>query len=184
MTGPSGSKSITDFLTSWLTVITLMSAAVFGILEYIDHKQGVRVQRSLDYVERYNKELYLKLRNRLADVLEQEGKILVSTLVDNTLSSEQVERRYFDFINDMIARHKLKPDLRRLLGFHEEVVLCVKAGLCDAAVARSFFTVDAQELFRGFYPYVCDQREKWKNPTIAAQTENFYIGEDVATCSQ
>lgn len=62
MTAQVDSKSITDFLTSWLTVITLFSAAVFGILEYVDHKQGVRVQRSLDYVERYNKDLYLKVR--------------------------------------------------------------------------------------------------------------------------
>lgn len=180
----SNSKSITDFLTSWLTVVTLVSAAIFGILEYVDHKQGVRVQRSLDYVERYNKDLYLDLRNRLADVLEQESQTLISTLVDDSLSDKQIQRKYYEFINKMIANHKLSPDLRRLLGFHEEVVLCVNAGLCDAAVVRSFFSVDAQELFKGFYPYVCNQRDKWKNPTISAQIEKFYIGENVATCTQ
>lgn len=162
----------------------MVSAAIFGVLEYIDHKQGVRVQRSLDYVERYNNDLYLQLRNRLAEVLEQESKILVKTLVDDSLTDEQIQRKYFNFINEMIDKHKLKPDLRRLLGFHEEVVLCVKAELCDADVVRSFFTVDAQELFRGFYPYVCDQRAKWNNPTIVAETENFYIGADVETCAQ
>jgi len=178
------SKSITDFLTSWLTVITLVSAAIFGILEYIDHKQGVRVQRSLDYVERYNTDLYLKLRNRLADVLEQESKTLIATLVDNSLTAEQIQRKYYEFINEMILRHKLKPDLRRLLGFHEEVVLCTNAELCDAAVVRSFFTVDAQELFKGFYPYVCDQREKWNNTTIAAEVEAFYIDKNNETCEK
>jgi hypothetical protein len=180
----ANSKSVTDFLTSWLTVIALVSAAIFGILEYVDHKQDVRVQRSLDYVERYNKDLYLKLRDRLADVLDQESKTLIATLVDDSLSKEQIQRKYFDFINEMIAKHKLTSDLRRLLGFHEEVVLCVNAGICDAAVVRSFFSVDAQELFRGFYPYICDQRDKWKNPTIAAQTEKFFIGENIGTCTQ
>ena len=182
MSVQENSKSITDFLTSWLTLITLVSAAIFGVLEYFDHKQGVRVQRSLDYVERYNQDLYLKLRNRLADVLELEDKALIETLVDDSLSAEQVQHKYADFINNMIVKHKLKPDLRRLLGFHEEVVLCTNAGLCDAAVVRSFFTVDAQELFKGFYPYVCDQREKWNNPTIAAELENFYIGTNNETC--
>lgn len=178
------SKSITDFFTSWLTVITLVSAAVFGVLEYVDHKHDVRVQRSLDYVERYNQDLYLTLRNRLNDVLEKESQTLISTLVDDSLSPQQIQRKYSDFINEMIAKHELKSDLRRLLGFHEEVVLCVNAGLCDADVVRSFFSVDAQELFRGFYPYVCDQRDKWKNPTISAQIENFYIGENIDTCAQ
>ena len=182
MSMQENSKSITDFLTSWLTLITLVSAAIFGVLEYVDHKQGVRVQRSLEYVERYNQDLYLNLRNRLADVLELEDKALIETLVDDSLSAEQVQRKYSDFINKMIVKHKLKSDLRRLLGFHEEVVLCANAGLCDAAVVRSFFTVGAQELFKGFYPYVCDQREKWNNPTIAAELENFYIGTNNETC--
>ncbi|NOQ89884.1 MAG: hypothetical protein GQ549_02950, partial [Gammaproteobacteria bacterium] len=86
MSMQENSKSITDFLTSWLTLITLVSAAIFGVLEYVDHKQGVRVQRSLEYVERYNQDLYLNLRNRLADVLELEDKALIETLVDDSLS--------------------------------------------------------------------------------------------------
>ena len=52
----------------------------------------------------------------------------------------------------------------------------------DAAVVRSFFTVHPQELFKGFYPYVCAQREKWNNPTIAAEVETFYIGKNNETC--
>lgn len=184
MTGEPDAKSITDFLTRWLTVVTLVSAAVFGVLEYVDHKNDVRIQRSLDYVERYNQDLYLSLRNRLNDVLEQESGRLIATLVDDSLSAEEIQRRYFEFINEMIVTHNLKSDLRRLLGFHEEVVLCVNAGLCDADVVRSFFSVDAQELFRGFYPYVCAQRDQWKNPTIASQVENFYIGDDADTCAQ
>lgn len=177
------SKAVRDALNSWLTVIAVISAGIFGVVEYVDHKAGVRVERSLGYVERYNGNVYLDSRARLDEVLEEEREALTALLTGEALPSETIPRMYDDYVITMVDKHGIRPVLNRLFGFHEEVVLCANAGLCDASVLQQFFSIEAQELFKGFYPYVCEQRNKWHNPALFVRMEHFYLGNKRDVCA-
>lgn len=176
-------SSIGDFVNKWLAIISVITAAVFGLIEYLEHKEKVRVERSLSYVERFNSSSYTEFRNSLSDVVEQESAKIISTLSDSSLSAEEVSQRYNKLIIDMIRDNKLEAKLRQLFDFHEEVVLCATSALCDEFVIRSFFATNAKQLFKAFYPYVCDQRTKWNNDEILQNLESFYLSGNAQICN-
>jgi len=167
-------KTLSDFINGWLTIVAIFAAGLFSLNEYLEHKTGEQVQRSLNYVERYNGDKLLDMRNTLSTKLDEENKSLVETLSNPELSQNELQAAYDKLILEIIKKHKLAIQIKTLLGFHEELVLCVESQLCDEQVARDFFTTDAKALFRGFYPYICDQRRKWKNEKIGLRVEIFF----------
>lgn len=176
-------KAINEFISSWLKVGTVIMAAFFSITEYLEHKESEQVKLTLKYVERYNSNKMLDMRTQLSLKLDEENKALISTLSDSSLSADELNKKYSQLILQIIEKHKLAVNLKTLIGFHEEVVLCVDSTLCNEQVAKDFFTIDAQELFRGFYPYICEERRKWKNNRIGQRIEAFYNKSDGNACS-
>ena len=75
-------KNIAEALNSWLAVLGVIVAGLYGLLEYIEHKQAVRVERSLAYVEKnrtgstgearlFLSQLLAKNQQSLLDILSQ-----------------------------------------------------------------------------------------------------------------
>lgn len=182
MKGLEKYSSIGDFLNNWLKIITILCAGIFGLLEYIEHKEDLKVERSLNYVERFNSSALTESRNTLSQIVDRESEKIIKTLSDNKLSAEEVQNKYNDLIVKMVSEHKMESQLRQQFDFHEEVVLCVTAGICDEFVVRSFFSTNAKQLFKAFYPYVCDQRKKWNNKSISENVEFFYISKNSQIC--
>jgi len=167
-------KTISEFINSWLTILAVIAAGLFSINEYLEHKEDERIKRSLHYVERYSADKFIDIRNNVYAKLDEENKALVKALSDSSLSSEELQEKYNKLILDIVDKHSLSVNIKTLFNFHEEVVLCVQTELCDEQVVRNFFNVEALELFRGFSPYVCNERKKWRNENITLRVETFY----------
>jgi len=175
-------KAISEFINSWLKIVAVFAAGLFTVNEYFDHKEGEQVKLTLSYVERYSSNKMLDIRNALSMKLDEENDALVSTLSDSSLDANELQKKYDKLILEIVKKHHLAIQLKTLIDFHEEVVLCVNSALCNEQVARDFFSADAQELFRGFYPFVCDERRKWKNDKIGQRVETFYIKTNSNVC--
>ena len=168
-------KTISEFLNSWLKVFAVIAAGLITVSEYYEHKEGEQVKLTLDYVDRYNSGKLFDMKNDLDMTLDEENQTLVSTLSQKGLSEAEMEKAYRAVILQIVEKHHLSLQLKTLLGFHEQVVLCVNTALCNEQVARDFFTTDAKELFNGFYPFICEERRKWKNDKVGQRVERFYI---------
>ena len=176
-------KTISDFINSWLKVFAVVAAGVITVNEYYQHKEAEQVKLTLGYVERFSSGKLLDMRNQIDGKLDEENEALVATLSNNKLNEEQLEKEYRQLILNVVKKHHLSLQLKTLLAFHEEVVLCVNTSLCNEQVARDFFTTDAKELFNGFYPYICEERRKWKNEKIGQRVEQFYVRTGASVCS-
>lgn len=174
-------KNIADALKSWLGLVTIFLAGAYTLLEYIEHKQAVRVERSLGYVEHYRDSNTAEAKLSLNQLLVNNQQTLI-TLLNNKYTDESELNNAF---NKLILAITETPDVQRNLEivftFFEEAAICSEHQLCDKEVIQSFFLNDAKSLFNSFYPYVCQLRKQWKNDTVYLKLQNFYVkpGKDI-----
>lgn len=168
-------KSIADALKSWLGVLTVVLAGCYSIIEYIEHKQTVKVERSLSYVANYRSgntaEAKLSLNQLLIDKNSQFNEILIKKYKD----SEALSAAYNELIITITRESIVQRNIEILFSFFEEVAICVERDLCDSEIIHSFFADDAKTLFNSYYPYICSLRMQWKNDTVYLKTEKYYV---------
>jgi len=179
----TANKDIADALKSWLGVIGILFAGAYSLLEYIEHKKGVKVERSLSYVEHYRDssttESKLFLNQLLADNHLALAKILNAEYENETA----LNNTYNKFIVQITDKPSVQRNLEIAFSFFEEVAICVERDLCDQQVINSFFANDAKALFNSFSPYVCSLRQQWKNNTVYLKLEQFYVQPEKDICS-
>jgi len=178
----TANKAIADALKSWLGVLAILFAGAYSLLEYIEHKKAVKVERSLSYVEHYRDssttEAKLFLNQLLADNHQKLAQIL-NAKYDNETA---LNTAYNSFIVKITNKPSVQRNLEVAFSFFEEVAICVERELCDQQVIHSFFSNDAKALFNSFSPYVCSLRQQWKNNTVYLKLEQFYVQPDKDIC--
>mgnify|MGYP001555046637 FL=1 len=109
----------------------MLCVVILTPLEYYDVKQGNRVQRTLQYVERYGDGEYAKSALLLDAAIDNQYAALQQLLMDPKLTADELEIKYTRFILQMFEDTELRNAMSQLLRFHEELVQCVINELCD-----------------------------------------------------
>lgn len=169
------SKPVSDILKSWLGVGAVVCAGVLTPVEYLDVKQEKRVERTLGYVERYGGGDFTNAVFLLDGAIDDQFPELNKLLKDTGLSQAQLEQQYRALILDMFQNPALRSAIQQVLRFHEELVQCVLNELCDRQVTLDFFLNSTGDMLRTYYPYICDKRSKWNDPTAYQLVEHFYL---------
>jgi len=174
-------KNIADALKSWLGVLTVFLAGAYTLFEYIEHKQSVRVERSLGYVEHYRDSNTAEAKLSLNQLLADNQQTLISLLNSHYADETELNAAFNKLILSITRTPAVQRNLEITFTFFEEAAICVEHELCDKEVIQSFFLNDAKSLFNSFYPYVCQLRKQWKNNTVYLKLENFYVnpGKDI-----
>ena len=175
-------KGIADALKSWLGVVAIICAGAYSLVEYIEHKKAVKVERSLSYVEDYRGGDAADAKLSLNQVLADNQDALQQVLSDKYDNEETLNRAYNKLILKMTSKPSIQRNLEIVFSFFEEVTICVEKELCDKEVVQLFFNNDAKSLFNSFYPYVCSLRHQWKNDTVYLKLEHFYVQSSRDVC--
>lgn len=169
------SKPVGDLLQKWLGVGAMICAGVLTPMEYLDVKQEKRVERTLAYVERFGDGIYADSAQLLDEAIEDHFADLSKLLSSNSLSPAELEKEYAALILSMFKNPALRSAINQVLRFHEELVQCVVNELCDSQVTLDFFLNSTGDILRTYYPYICDKRSKWNDPTAYQHIEDFYL---------
>lgn len=178
----TANKSVADALNSWLGVIAMFCGGAYALLEYIEHKQSVKVERSLSYVEDYRGGSSADAKLYLNQLLATNQDMLTQILSKEYSNNTQLNTAYNDFIIQITKDSTVQRNLEISFSFYEEVAICVERKLCDGDVVQSFFVDDAKALFNAYYPYICSLRKQWKNNNVYAKTERFYVNSQKNIC--
>ena len=168
-------KGIADALKSWLGVLAMLCAGVYSVVEYIEHKKSVKVERSLSYVQDYRGGDVADAKLSLNQVLADNQGALQQVLSDKYDNEEALNNAYNKLILKMTGKPTTQRNIEIIFSFFEEVTICVEKELCDKEVIQLFFNNDAKSLFNSYYPYVCSLRRQWKNDTVYLKLEKFYV---------
>lgn len=169
-------KDKLDAIKSWLGVITIVLGGCYTVLEYVEHKQSVKVQRSLSYVEKYRSSNTAEAKLSLNQLLIDNNEQLNNLLLKKYENSVDLAEAYNLFVLDIVKPSLIQRNIEILFSFYEEVAICVERGLCDNEITQSFLSNDAKTMFNSYYPYICRLRKQWKNNSVYLRTQQYYVG--------
>lgn len=158
-------KLISDVIATWVAILGAFAGGIFALIQYTDQISSARVQETLKYVERFNKEPIQNATARLEEFWnERAGKIL------NPAGGEQALSEY---INSEIGNNKLEKDTALLLSFFDSLQTCSCAKLCDEGTALQFFGKQAYDFHGLYHPYLVSQRDNLRDTSFGAGVESL-----------
>lgn len=158
--------------------ILLIVGALFSVYQYLAAREEIRVGRTLDLVELWEKEEYQQaqnvLRRRIAALNEAH---------QNSLGTKPTPEE-IAFYRDRLGLQALKPDggdlplaefqedFDRVIYFLNRLSSCVEEGLCSRRVADTFFR-DYAESFWSYFSGYAAERRKAGETSYAMPIENY-----------
>lgn len=130
-------------------------AGVIGVLlvlgEILQMNRLSKIDKALDYVERYAEAPLIEHRQRVSGVASEINEALRALGPDAALTEAQkavVLEAYF-LADSGNARENLN-SLLQIVRFYEEIAICEAQRLCHTATMCQFFTAPAQALMADF----------------------------------
>lgn len=168
---------------TWIAALAVVIGGIFGVFQYLEHKDAVRVDRSMAFVERYHSDgLLMQARLKITHSMTMHIDEINQLLTDASKSPDEISNQYTTLINKQIELETLSGHLEQIFTFYEQIILCRELKLCDSSVAEQFFDTDGRAYIRTFYPYICNIREKWNNPDKFNRVLNFYVRNNKNIC--
>lgn len=174
-------RKISEIFLTWISPFAMLVTGIFAMVQYLEYKHTVKVERSMEYVREFSSnDAIVKARARVNSAIQNYSEQLTKELTSGSGAAGKYEKS----IIALVAKEGLANELDSLFYFFEELALCVETELCDGDVAKSFFARDAVELFHSFYPYICQKRINYRNPTIAKRVQIFFVENEDDMCGK
>lgn len=158
-----------NIAVSVVTILAIFCGGIFGLVEYLDYKNNEKIKNSLNLVNRFQSGEILNERLK-ADSIWQDVYQELITIFKADASPEAYE----GFVIAVISKKKMEKSINSMMGIYEETVICVESGLCDQDTIDHYFSKSGRTFFNKYYPYVCNQRKKWNDPTIWENIQKYY----------
>ena len=170
----------------FLLRILLISGTLFSVYQYLMARQEMRVERTLQLVELWERSEYQEaqksLKTRLAGLNEKYSGLLGKgpTPAELAVYYEKVGIEAMHSDGGVVPLPEFQDQFDRLVYFLNRVSSCVEGNLCDRDIANDYFQDYAASFWRYFRGYVEKQR-KGGATTYAAAIEKYVAGGSVAT---
>lgn len=175
MTEQEVKLQLAEIAGTWVAALAVVIGGFFGIYQYLEHKEDVRVDRSMAFVERYHGDgMLVAARLKIIGSMAKRAPQLNQILQDSALKSSELQAKYDSEILRQITEDQLNGALEQIFTFYEQIILCRQMDLCDDGVASQFFDTDAQGFVLTYYPYICKVRKEWHNPGQYEKVTEFY----------
>jgi hypothetical protein len=169
-------KTAIAAFSSLLTSLSIVFGGCYTIFQYQSHQQEKRVNRVLDYSDKFYQQ---KLSQSLANINDKYYDQLED--IKKILRQENYLEAYHQFVIQF--RTENQEDFKLLGDFFEELASCVDSDLCDEETALKLFGSQGKDYFVRFYPYYCQKQQKWQDKTIGTLFEKvYYINKKEGTC--
>jgi hypothetical protein len=168
-----------DFLKTneyTLKVICLFVAATFAVLEYLDYRQDVRVEKTVKIYEN----LYLKNVQPARISLEtlmysSDSRKELESLLSIRGGPEEFQKRWRQIPISILSKAKLDSVFIDYVEFFDVLQACIDAQLCDQDTAKVLFGTNPRDkiLMQFYCPYVGYLRAIWQSPSFGEKARKF-----------
>jgi len=156
-------KLISDVIATWITILGAFAGGIFALIQYTDQVSSGRVQETLKYVERFNKEPIQNAAARL--------ELFWSKRAENVLNPTGGVQTLSSYINSEISKNGLENDIAPLLSFFDSLQTCTCAKLCDVGTTLQFFGKQAYDIHGMYHPYIVSQRASLRDNSVGTGVE-------------
>lgn len=164
-------KVLSEVVGVWVTVVGLLSAGIFGLYEYDQHKKSERLKNTLEMLKTFNDDRLSKAKLNILNS-EIKGSEHIRQLLLS--GGDDVDEKYRAAVLERIKEDDLGGDINELTNFLENVAMCSKSGICESDSVDAFFMSYGRNFFRSYYPHICSERIKWNSRAFGLVLERFY----------
>lgn len=158
-----------NILVSIATFFAIFFGGAFAIIEYKDYKKEVKIKHALEFVNRYNQGFILQSRQEEYKAWQRNQKTLIESI-----KNYESRISYKKIILNFMEREGIDSSVSYILNFFEDIAICASSKICDEDTINRYFFISGRTYIHKYYPYICDQRSKWNDPTIWKRLQNFY----------
>jgi hypothetical protein len=164
--------------------VLLIAGTLFSGYQYIMARKELRVERTLQLVELWERPEYQEaqkaLKTRLAELNQKFQGLLgqAPSQAELAVYYEKIGNKALEADGGEQPLPEFQDDFDRIVYFLNRVSFCVDGNLCDRDVADAYFQDFADSFWRYFRGYVARQRHAGAT-TYAAAIEK-YVGENPA----
>jgi hypothetical protein len=161
--------------------VLLIGGTLFSVYQYMAARQELRVERTLQLVELWERPEYQEaqkaVKTRLADLNEQYANLLGKnpTKTEFDVYYEKIGLAALSSDGGKLSLPEFQDQFDRVVYFLNRVSFCVDGKICDRDIADAYFQDYAASFWRYFHGYVEKQR-KAGSTTYAVAIEK-YVGE-------
>lgn len=140
-----------------LTIVFGIFASAITLLYAIHNK---RVDRAMAIKSEYDS-TYRKsdddLTTKWNDLIEKDN---------GQKARDQSDEKQLEYMKSFFQSADNRHDLDDVLGFYDDVWICVKVGSCDNNTIKELFGDKSRDLWDTYGAYILDLRKRFKNPSI------------------
>lgn len=170
-------KRVSDVIATWLTILSVLAGGIFALVQYLQTQQNERISRTMTYQARFGDTRLLQDRLDLLRKLESINPEVVRVLTAKDMPQAEINRKYAHLILTTFSDDEDDESQQAMIGitdFLESVAVCAQQGLCEESAAKAMFENYGKSFFRSYYPYICQKRARWHDPTIGLKLEQFF----------
>lgn len=175
-------SSLIEWLEACAKMLLIVGSVVgagWAYFEYLNKEEQRRIEGSLVYVKRFSEGSLLESTKRIGHAWYANREALLR--LKDSSSEAAYQQRHRQLVMSVIERfpvpdkdgtpaHGVVGDVDAVVSFFSELVICMKANLCDAKSAHAYFDSYAQRFYCLHQPYL-----SWKATTYSSD-----FGKDLA----
>jgi hypothetical protein len=162
-----------------LAKLAAMFAVIFAAMEYVNAQRRAQIAHTIAYHNRFETGDVAQ-SVAMIDTEFRNQRNIFEQLLTLPSSPEEKAAVYRDIVSmlayDANGGKGLEKELDVVIGFFDNLNICVEEDLCQRSVAIPFFGEYAVEFYRNFEPYIEDRRRNL--PQFAASFERFVKAAD------
>jgi len=163
-------KTAANWLEFMLKVLVI-TGSIGGIYQYFDVKQENRVKKTMEFLDNFNSGNLQSAQLNLSEFWEgYHAKI--RQLNQATVENEEARTLILErIVLPVISHNKQQKDIDLMVGFFENLQVCIVGRICEEHTTKIFFGSYAASFFNLYEPWIKRRREII--PNYACQLQFF-----------
>lgn len=158
---------------SWLGLFGVLVGAVLGFVQYFDRVEESQVAKTLGFVERSYSPIMRKILEAVDDLWFTRTSEINELWAQPGKTQQQLDAQWNTYVVTTIRKTENESNVRHLLGFYEELAICVKRNICHHDTTFDVFGKAVITFYNQNRPYIDFLRKKLHNPRIAHNVAVF-----------
>lgn len=160
-------KTCVEIVSSTVTVVGAVIAALWALHEYNGDAARGRIQATLDFRKQYDSDPVF-----LARKVVDSGWLSVDAESEAIRSSNDWAG-YANLVAQLAAQPDFRLSLTTIIGFYDELFVCVRDQICDLRTTLDLFGKDALTYRNADYPFLQTERARRNYPAFACGVDEM-----------
>ena len=159
-----------------LKVACLIIAAAFAVMEYVDYRQDIRIEKTIKIYENLYLKNVLPARVSLETLMySPTSRKELESLLSVRGDPEDIQKKWQQITISILDKAKLNLAFTDYVEFFDVLQTCIDTQLCDQDTAKALFGTNPRDkiLMQFYCSYVGYLRAIWQSPSFGEKARKF-----------